>query len=82
MAIHYTVYGNKAYQRRELTGYKPQENSELGPVRFSEYAETKSAGDLIVWDLHRREGLPLVVIYPGGVLGSRSTCRLKVNSET
>ncbi len=40
-----------------------------GPVRFSEYAEAKYAGELIAWDLHRSQGLPLVVMYPGGVFG-------------
>ena len=35
----------------------------------TEYARTKYAGDLVAWDLHKRSGLPLVVIHPGGVLG-------------
>jgi dihydroflavonol-4-reductase len=38
-------------------------------VRFSEYARTKYAGDLIAWELSRTGGLPLVMVYPGGVLG-------------
>ncbi len=46
-----------------------REDSEPGPVRFSEYARTKYEGDLIAWELHKAEGLPLVVVYPGGVLG-------------
>jgi dihydroflavonol-4-reductase len=45
------------------------ERSEPGPQRFSEYAETKYEGDLIAWDLFRTKDLPLVVVYPGGVLG-------------
>ena len=45
------------------------EESPVGPVRFSEYAETKYRGDLIVWELYEKKGLPLVMIYPGGVLG-------------
>jgi dihydroflavonol-4-reductase len=45
------------------------EESPVGPLRFSEYARTKYAGDLIAWELYERKGLPLVVIYPGGVLG-------------
>jgi dihydroflavonol-4-reductase len=53
---------------------KPQarpfnEESPVGPVRFSEYARTKYEGDLIAWRLHDSRGLPLVIIYPGGVLG-------------
>ena len=45
------------------------EESSVGPVRFSEYARTKYEGDLITWQLYRERGLPLVVIYPGAVLG-------------
>jgi dihydroflavonol-4-reductase len=45
------------------------EASDPGPVRFSEYARTKYEGDLIAWELSRTRGLPLVMVYPGGVLG-------------
>jgi dihydroflavonol-4-reductase len=45
------------------------EESSVGPVRFSEYARTKYAGGLIAWELYEKEGLPLVMIYPGSVLG-------------
>lgn len=45
------------------------EESPVGPVRFSEYARTKYEGDLIAWELYEQRGLPLVVIYPGSVLG-------------
>lgn len=45
------------------------ETSRPGTVLFSEYARTKSAGDQIAWDLYRK-GLPLVVLYPGIVLGA------------
>lgn len=46
------------------------EESPLGPVRFSEYARSKYEGDLIAWELFRERRLPLVMIYPGAVLGS------------
>ena len=46
------------------------EESLVGPVRFSEYARTKYAGDLIAWELYEKKGLPLVMIYPGSVLGT------------
>jgi dihydroflavonol-4-reductase len=46
-----------------------KEDSDPGPVRFSEYAQTKFEGDLIAWDLYKTKGLPLVMVYPGGVLG-------------
>ena len=46
------------------------EESPVGPVRFSEYAHTKYAGDLIAWELYEEERLPLVMIYPGSVLGA------------
>lgn len=45
------------------------EKSEPGPVRFSEYARTKYEGDLIAWEISKSQGLPLVMVYPGGVLG-------------
>ena len=47
------------------------EQSPVGPVRFCEYAQSKYDGDLIAWDLHDRKGLPLIMIYPAAVLGSR-----------
>jgi dihydroflavonol-4-reductase len=49
------------------------EASAPGPVRFSEYAETKYAGDRIAWELHERRGLPLVTILPGAVVGPGDT---------
>jgi dihydroflavonol-4-reductase len=45
------------------------EESMLGPVRFSDYSRTKYEGDLIAWELYRNKKLPLVMIYPAGVLG-------------
>lgn len=46
------------------------EESPVGPVRFSEYFQTKYEGDLIAWDFYKKKGLPLVVIYPCAVIGS------------
>jgi dihydroflavonol-4-reductase len=40
-----------------------------GPVRFSEYARTKYEGDLAAWEISKSRNLPLVMVYPGGVLG-------------
>jgi dihydroflavonol-4-reductase len=57
-----TVYGRPA--DRPFS-----EESAVGPVRFSEYARTKYEGDLIAWDLCKTKRLPLVMVYPGGVLG-------------
>ena len=57
------VYGNPA--DNPIT-----EESAVGPTRFSEYARTKYEGDLIAWELYEKEGLPLVMIYPGAVLGA------------
>ena len=45
------------------------EGNDPGPVQFSEYARTKYEGDLIAWELSRTKGLPLAMVYPGGVLG-------------
>jgi dihydroflavonol-4-reductase len=42
----------------------------MGPRRFTEYAQSKYEGDLLDWELFRERGLPVVVLYPGGVLGA------------
>jgi dihydroflavonol-4-reductase len=47
------------------------EDSTPGEQVFSEYARTKREGDRFAWGLHERQHLPLVMIYPGGVLGAR-----------
>lgn len=49
------------------------EESPVGPVQFSEYARTKYEGDLIAWELYEKKGLPLIVIFPGCVLGPGDT---------
>ncbi len=49
------------------------ESSIPGPVRFSEYARTKYAGEIIAWDLYSKHKLPLVVIYPAVVVGPGDT---------
>jgi dihydroflavonol-4-reductase len=46
------------------------EKSAVGPVRFSQYAQTKYEGDLIAWKMFKENKLPLVVIFPAIVLGS------------
>ena len=46
------------------------EESAVGPVRFSEYAEAKYRGDLVAWKLYDTMGLPLLMVYPPCVLGS------------
>jgi dihydroflavonol-4-reductase len=53
--------------------YPFNEDSEIGSARFSEYAHTKHFGELLAWDLHKTKRLPLVVIYPGGVIGEGDT---------
>ncbi len=45
------------------------EESEAGPVRFSEYFETKFLADEIAWAMHRERKLPLVMVFPMAVLG-------------
>ena len=49
------------------------EEKEVGPQRFSDYAQTKYEGDLVAWKLYAKKNLPLVMIYPAGVLGSGDT---------
>jgi nucleoside-diphosphate-sugar epimerase len=46
------------------------EKSRLGPDCPSEYARTKRAGETIAWELYKAKRLPLVVIYPGAVIGA------------
>lgn len=57
------VWGKPAFEPSD-------EETPLGPVRFSEYARTKHEGDRIVWEHFERRGLPVVVLYPGPVLGA------------
>jgi len=45
------------------------ETSELGVKCFSQYAQTKREGDAVIWQLYRQGNLPLVMIYPGAVVG-------------
>ena len=49
------------------------EESQVGPVQFSEYFRTKYDAEHIAWDLYEKKGLPLVVIYPVCVLGAGDT---------
>ncbi len=46
------------------------EETPIGPERFTEYAQSKYEGGLVVWELYRERNLPLVVLYPGGILGA------------
>ena len=46
------------------------EETPVGPKRFSEYAESKYRGDQVVWELHRKRNLPVVVLYPAAILGA------------
>lgn len=57
-----SVYGRPA--DRPFT-----EGSAPGEVLYGEYARTKREGDEAAWKLYEKRGLPLVMIYPGGVLG-------------
>jgi dihydroflavonol-4-reductase len=55
------VYGNAQWPITE--------ESRVGDYRGSEYAVTKYRGDLIAWEMCERVKLPLVVLYPGAVIG-------------
>lgn len=52
------------------------EDDTIGPKRFSRYALSRYEGDLVAWGLHYKKGLPLVVCYPGVVLGPQSNDHL------
>ena len=45
------------------------EESEPGQVQFSEYFRTKYIADEVVWEMYRNQNLPLVMVYPVGVMG-------------
>ncbi|KPL18330.1 MAG: hypothetical protein AMJ92_08545 [candidate division Zixibacteria bacterium SM23_81] len=45
------------------------EESPVGPDRYCEYFRTKYEGDLTAWELYEKRGLPVVMVYPGAVLG-------------
>lgn len=49
------------------------EETPVGPVQFSEYARTKYEGDLIAWKLYEERKLPILMLYPGGVVGPGDT---------
>jgi dihydroflavonol-4-reductase len=57
----FVVWGNPAQSPFD-------EETPVGP-RSTEYAESKYEGDQVVWKLYRERELPMVVLYPGGVLG-------------
>jgi len=46
------------------------EETPVGSVRPSEYTRTKYEGDLVAFQLYEKRGLPLVIIYPGTVVGT------------
>jgi len=49
------------------------EQTPVSSVRFSEYACTKYEGEQIAWNLYQTRGLPLVIVYPGAVLGAEDS---------
>jgi dihydroflavonol-4-reductase len=55
------VYGN--------TEWPVTEASQMGPKCASLYGQSKRAGDLVAWELFETGELPLVMVYPGAVLG-------------
>jgi dihydroflavonol-4-reductase len=46
------------------------EESQPGPKLFSEYGRTKALANQLAWQFYHQHGLPLVVLYPGIVLGA------------
>jgi len=64
-----TVYG-KPHKRTF------HEEDTIGPKRFSRYALSRYEGDLLAWGLHYKKGLPLVVCYPGVVIGAQTNDHL------
>jgi dihydroflavonol-4-reductase len=52
------------------TDWPISETTPMGVQRASKYAQTKYEGDQIAWNLYEERGLPLVMIYPAGVIGA------------
>lgn len=50
-------------------GHVLTEQTPLAGSHPSEYARTKAAGERVVRELQRRHGLPVIIVYPTGVLG-------------
>ena len=46
------------------------EETPMEHTRFTEYAQSKYEGDLLVWELYRERNLPVVMLYPGVILGA------------
>ncbi len=63
------VHASTAYVYGKPATIPFTEETLVGPTRPSEYTRTKYAGELIAWQLHEDRGLPLVMIYPGIVMG-------------
>ena len=67
------VYGSTALVWGR-PGHAPfDEESPVGPTRFSEYARTRYLGDLAAWELHDKGGLPLAAVHPAVVTGAHDT---------
>jgi nucleoside-diphosphate-sugar epimerase len=58
------VYGHPDHPANEMTPYR---------LRGFPYGDTKIKGEKLVWDYHRRYGLPVTVIRPAAIYGPRST---------
>jgi dihydroflavonol-4-reductase len=67
--ISKVVHASTAYVYGTPATLPFTEETPVGPVRPSKYTRTKYAGDLIAWQLCQERGLPLVMIYPGVVMG-------------
>jgi dihydroflavonol-4-reductase len=59
------VYGNAKWPIKEETP--------VGDICASKYAQTKYEGDLIAWEMYERDSLPLVMVRPGAVTGANDT---------
>lgn len=49
------------------------EDTALGRTNMTEYTKSKRAGDELAWELYTSKGLPIVMIFPGIVMGPGDT---------
>jgi dihydroflavonol-4-reductase len=64
--VHLSTYGAFGIQ----TKYPFTEQDAPNPIQSCRYSKSKYLSDLIVWELHASQGLPITVLYPANILGS------------
>jgi dihydroflavonol-4-reductase len=64
--VHLSTYGAFGIQ----TKCPFTEADAPNPIQSCRYSESKYLSDLILWELHASQGLPITVLHPANILGS------------